>query len=412
MNYKLLIAKRIIASKSYKSSVSSPIIKIASIAIAIGIIIMLIAVATGIGLQQKIREKIAGFNGHIIIRNFDNNQSQITLKPVDKNQEFYPEFKSVSGIKNVQVYASKAGIIRTATDFEGIILKGVGRKYNWQFFKEYLVEGRIPKLNTKKASTEVLISEEIAKRMKLKLNQPFNVLFLKENTSKPPWIRVFIPVGIYRTGFNDFDSSYVIGDIRHIQKMNKWSENEVGGFEVLLNNFDTIKSKTKEIYKTIDSQLDATNIVDKYPAIFEWIGLFDNNIYLILFIMVLVSGINMITALLVLILERTQMIGILKALGANNMAIRKVFLYNAVYIIAKGLFWGNLIGLSLLFIQKYFGIISLNPKSYYVNSVPIYLNLNYIVLLNLGTLFLCLTMLLIPSLIIAKINPAKSIKFE
>jgi len=411
LNYELFIAKRIIAAKRYKSSISSPIIKIASIAIAIGIIIMMISIATGIGLQKKIREKIAGFNGHIQITNFDNNNSQITIEPVPKKQNFYPNFTSVSGIKNVQVYATKSSIIRTATDFEGVIFKGVGNDYNWSFFKNYLVLGRLPDFS-KKVSTDVLISKEISNRLHINLGDKFNMLFTKENPSKPPWIRVVKVVGIYNSGFQDFDKNMVIGDIRHIQKMNKWNTYEVGGFEIILNDFDDIKSKTKAIYQNIGSTLNCESIVEKYPAIFEWIGLFDNNIYIIISIMILVAGINMITALLVLILERAQMIGILKALGSQNKSIRKIFLYNAAYLILKGLFWGNLIGLLLLFIQKYTGIITLNPDTYYVNKVPIYINIEYLFILNIGTLILCLLMLLIPSIIITKISPVKSIKFD
>jgi len=372
---------------------------------------MMISIATGLGLQKKIREKIAGFNGHIQITNFDNNNSQITLQPVSTKQNFYPVFTSVSGIKNIQIFATKAGIIRTPTDFEGIIFKGVSSDYNWTFFKDYLVKGKLPNYN-QKTTNEVLISQEISNRLHINLDDNFNILFVKDNPSKAPWIRVVKVVGIYNSGFQDFDENYVIGDIRHIQKMNKWSANEVGGFEIILNNFKDIMPKTKEIYQNIDSTLNCENIVEKYPAIFEWISLFDNNIYLIIAIMILVAGINMITALLVLILERTQMIGILKALGSQNKSIRKIFLYNATYIILKGLFWGNLIGLLLLGIQKYTGVITLNPDTYYVSKVPIYISFNYIILLNIGTLVLCLLMLLIPSIIITKINPVKSIKFE
>ncbi|WP_372745377.1 ABC transporter permease [Lutibacter sp.] len=411
MNYELFIAKRIIAAKKYKSSISSPIIKIAIIAIALGIIIMMIAIATGIGLQEKIREKIAGFNGHIQITNFDNNNSEITLVPVSKNQDFYPDFKSVSNIQNVQVFATKAGIIRTKTDFEGIILKGVANDYDWTFFKEYLVEGTLPNyINS--ISNDVLISKEIADRMKLKLGDEFNILFVKNDPAKAPWIRVVKIIGIYNSGFQEFDDSFVIGDIRHIQKMNRWNDDEVGGFEVLISDFDEIIPKSNEVYMQTGSTLNSQSIVEKYPAIFEWISLFDNNIYLIIVIMILVAGINMITALLVLILERTQMIGILKALGGSNVSIRKIFLYNAAYLILKGLFWGNLIGLSILFIQKYLGVITLNPETYYVSEAPIYLNFSYIILLNIGTLVLCLLMLIIPTVIISKISPVKSIKFE
>lgn len=411
MNYELFIAKRIIAAKKYKSSISSPIIKIAIIAIALGLIIMMIAIATGIGLQEKIREKIAGFNGHIQITNFDNNNSEITLVPVSKNQDFYPEFKSVSNIQNVQVFATKAGIIRTETDFEGIILKGVANDYDWTFFKEYLVDGTLPNY-VNSVSNDVLISKEIADRMKLKLGDEFNILFVKNDPTKAPWIRVVKIIGIYSSGFQEFDGSFVIGDIRHIQKMNRWEDDQVGGFEVLINDFNEITLKSNEVYMQTGSTLNSQSIVEKYPAIFEWISLFDNNIYLIIAIMILVAGINMITALLVLILERTQMIGILKALGSSNVSIRKVFLYNAAYLILKGLFWGNLIGLSILFIQKYFGVITLNPETYYVSEAPIYLNFGYILLLNVGTLVLCLVMLIIPTVIISKISPVKSIKFE
>ena len=411
MNYELFIAKRIIAAKQHKSSISSPIIKIAIIAISLGIIIMMIAIATGIGLQQKIREKLSGFNGHIQITNFDNNYSEITLEPVSKNQEFYPEFKSIENIENVQVFATKAGIIRTETDFEGIIFKGVSEDYNWDFFKEYLIEGELPNFS-EDVSTDVLISQEISNRLQINLGDSFNVFFVKEDPSKAPWLRVVKAVGIYNTGFQDFDENFVIADIRNVQKMNRWSENEVGGFEVLISNFDEIEVKSKEVYAETASTLNTQSVIEKYPAIFEWINLFDNNIYLIIAIMVLVAGINMITALLVLILERTQMIGILKALGASNVSIRKVFLYNAGYLIIRGLFWGNLIGLSVLLLQKYTGIITLDPETYYVTNVPVYLNFNYIFFLNIGTLLLCLLMLIIPSIVISKISPVKSIKFE
>jgi len=411
LNYELFIAKRIIAAKQYKSSISSPIIKIAIIAIAIGMVIMMISIATGIGLQQKIREKLSGFNGHIQITNFDNNNSEITLIPVSKNQDFYPEFKEVRGIKNVQVFATKAGIIRTETDFEGIILKGVSNDYDWSFFKEYLVEGVLPNFDTD-ISFEVLISKEISNRLKINLGDEFNILFVKDDPSKAPWLRVVKAVGIYNSGFQDFDENFVIADIRHIQKMNRWEENEVGGFEVFITDFDEIKTKSQEVYEQTASTLNSQNIIEKYPAIFEWINLFDTNIYLIIAIMIFVAGINMITALLVLILERTQMVGILKALGSNNISVRKIFLYNAGYLILRGLFWGNLIGILLLVSQKYFGFISLNPETYYVNEVPVYINYEYIILLNVGTLLLCMLMLLIPSIIISRISPVKSIKFE
>jgi len=411
LNYELFIAKRIIASKQYKSSISSPIIKIAIIAISLGIVIMMIAISTGIGLQQKIREKLSGFNGHIQITNYDTNNSEITLEPISKNQDFYPEFTSINNIENVQIYATKAGIIRTETDFEGIIFKGIADDYDWTFFKEYLVEGSLPSF-TDEVSNEVLISKEISNRLQINLGEEFNVLFVKEDTSKAPWIRVVKAVGIYNSGFQEFDENFVIADIRHVQKMNRWRDDEIGGFEILISDFDEIDSKSRAVYAETGVTLNSQSVIEKYPAIFEWINLFDTNIYIIIAIMILVAGINMITALLVLILERTQMVGILKALGSNNLSIRKVFLYNASYLILRGLFWGNLIGLTILLIQKYTGVISLDPETYYVNEVPIYIDFSYIILLNIGTLLLCLLMLIVPSIVISKISPVKSIKFE
>ncbi len=411
MNYELFIAKRIIAEKRDKSSISSPIIKIAIIAIALGIIIMMISMATSIGLKHKIRDKLSGFNGHIQITNFDNNNSEETINPVSIQQDFYPEFTTVSEIKTVQVYATKGGIIRTETDFEGIIFKGVSNDYEWSFFREYLVEGEVPNYGGD-VSFDVLISKVIADRLNIKLGDQFNILFVKDDPNMAPWIRVVKAVGIYNSGFQDFDENFVIGDIRHIQKMNKWSEDEVGGFEVFVSNFDDIELKSEQVYEQTGSTLNSQSIVEKYASLFEWISLFDNNVFLIIVIMILVAGINMITALLVLILERTQMIGILKSLGSRNVSIRKVFLYNAGYLILKGLFWGNLIGLIILFVQKYFGVLSLNPETYYVNKVPVYIDYSYIILLNVGTLILCLLILILPTLIISKISPVKSIKFE
>ena len=410
MNFELFIAKRIIAGKEYKNSISSPIIKIATSAIALGVIIMLIAISTGTGLQKKIREKMAGFKGHIQIVNYDNNNSEVSVVPINKNQEFYPNFSTVSDIKNIQIFASKGGVLRTKKDFEGIVFKGVSLDYDWSFFQEYMIEGRIPNLNLLRTK-EVLLSKTVVDRLHLKLNDTILSTYIKNTGSKLPSNRKYTIVGIYNTGFAQFDKSVMIGDIREVQRLNKWTKNQVGGFEVLLNDFEEIQEKGNQIYNNIGAELNSKTIVESYPTIFEWINLFDNNILFIIVIMVLIASINMITALLVLILERVQMIGVLKALGGNNWSVRKIFLYNATFLVLKGLFWGNIIGLSILFIQEYTGVITLDPETYYVSKVPVYINFFSFFLLNIGTLFLCFLMLLIPSYIITKISPIKSIKF-
>ncbi len=408
LNLEYFIAKRLITAKDYKSSISAPIIKIAISAIAIGMIMMIVSVATGIGLQQKIREKVSAFNGHIIISNYDNNQSEVTLTPISKKQDFYPKFTSVPGVEHIQAIASKAGIIRTETAFEGIIFKGVGNDYKWDNIKEYIVQGKIPNVNGN-LNEEVVISEFIANRLNLKVGDAFNTFFMKENGYN---LRNFDVVGIFNSGFQEFDATYIIGDIRHIQRINKWAPDQIGAFEVFVDDFDTIEATGEQVYAQTSSTLDSKTIIERYSYIFEWLQLFDFNIIVILVVMILVATINMVVALLVLILERTQMIGILKALGANNWSVRKIFLYNAFYLIVRGLFWGNLIGISLLLIQQQFGIIQLPPENYYVNQAPVYLNWGYILLLNLLTVTVCFLVLLIPSYIITKISPVKAIRFD
>ena len=411
MNLEYFIAKRLITAKDNKSSISAPIIKIAISAIAIGMIMMIVSVATGIGLQQKIREKIAAFNGHIVISNYDNNQSEVTLVPISKKQDFYPKFTSIPGVDHIQAIVSKAGIIRTETAFEGIIFKGVGKDYKWDNIKEYLVSGKLPDYS-KNVNQEVLISQFLANRLNLKLGDMFNTFFIKENQNQLPNIRRFKIVGIFNSGFQEFDATYIIGDIRHMQRINKWAPDQIGAFEVFIDDFNTIESAGEQVYAKTASTLDSKTIIEKYSDLFEWLQLFDFNIIVILVVMILVATINMVVALLVLILERTQMIGILKALGANNWLVRKIFLYNAFYLIVRGLFWGNLIGISLLLIQQQFGVMQLPPENYYVNEAPVYLNLGYVLLLNLLTVTDCFLVLLIPSYIITKISPVKAIRFD
>ena len=411
MNYEYFLAKRIIGNKSYKSSVSAPIIKIGIAAIAISIIVMLIAIATGIGLERKIRDKAVAFNGHISISNFDSNESEGAQVPISINQDFYPEFTTVAGVSHIQAVANKFGIIRTNTDFEGLFLKGVGSDYDWRYFKDFLVEGRLP-VYTQKYSNEVLISTYLADRLGFVVGDSFQMYFMKSDSSKAPSIMKYSIVGVFNSGFEELDKTYIIGDINHVQRLNRWSKDQIGNFEVFISNYNDLDRLGNEVYAQTPSTLNTLTVKQKYATIFEWIPIFTTNIYIILAIMIFVGAINMITALLVLILERTQMIGILKALGSSNVSIRKLFLYNASYLIFCGLFWGNLIGLGVLFLQKQFQFLTLDPSVYYVTVAPVYLDWTYVVLLNVMTFVLCILMLLIPSFIISKISPIKAIKFN
>ncbi|WP_339708291.1 FtsX-like permease family protein [uncultured Kriegella sp.] len=413
MNLEYFIAKRLITGSGHKISISAPIIKIAISAIALGIIMMLIAIATGVGLKHKIRDKVTAFNGHIQIYNYDNNNSEVSVVPVDLNQDFYPEFKSVDGVAHVQAVASKAGFIRTEETFEGIIAKGVGPNYNWNAFEEFLVEGKLPDYSNG-LNDDVLISSIMANRLRLHLGDSFFAFFIKDgDPSKTPNQRKFNIVGVYDSGFEELDGLYLFIDIRHIQRMNKWRTDQVGNFEVFLDDFEDIDEKSKEIHGRTISTLDTRTVEDKYYNIFEWISLFDFNIALIIGIMIIVGGINMITALLVLILERTQMIGILKAMGTSNWSVRKIFLYNAAYLIGIGLLWGNAIAISIIWIQHEFRLFKFpNPQEYYIEYIPVHIDFYSVLLLNIGVLLLCLLMLLLPSYIVTKITPVKAIKFE
>jgi lipoprotein-releasing system permease protein len=413
LNFEFFISKRLISAKDYKSSISAPIIKIAVAAIAIGVIMMLVSVATSTGLQQKIRDKIAAFNGHITIGNLNNNNSQISIKPISSPQDFYPDFDEVEGIDHIQVVATKYGVIRTETDFEGIVVKGVGTDYRWDYLQEYLVEGRIPTYTKeKKYSKEILLSAYMANRLGFELNDQVVIYFLNDANQERARLTAFDIVGIYDSGFQEFDETFLIADITQIQRLNKWGEDQIGNFEVFVDDFNQIEEKGGEVNEHINTFLEAKTIQQSYNSIFEWLSLFDFNVALIIGIMIIVSGINMITALLVLILERTPMIGMLKALGSNDWSVRKIFLYNGAYLIIKGLFWGNLIGLGLLFLQKYGKIMKLNPETYYVTEAPVNINWEYVLLINIGTLALCLLMLLVPSYLITRISPSRAIKFE
>lgn len=411
MNFEFYIARRLITSKDRKSSISAPIIKIAIAAVAIGVVMMLISIATGIGLQEKIREKVSAFNGDIIITYYDTNFSNDSQHPISKDQSFYPKFKHVDGIKHVQITASKGGVIRTETDFEGVVVKGVSDDYDWTAFDDYLKEGRIPDFKGD-LNAEILISEYLANRLHFEIGDRVTTFFLNDEVSKNPRSRGFEIVGIYNSGFQEFDEQYIISDIRHIQMLNRWQPDQIGAFEVFVDDFSKIESVGKQVYMEIDSSLDAETIRSKFSSIFEWLDLFDFNILAIIGIMILVAGINMITALLVLILERTRMIGILKAIGCTDASVRKIFLHNAMYLILVGLAWGNAIGLGLLLLQKYGKVIPLDPNTYYVSEAPVYLSLGYILIMNIGTFILCLVMLLIAAVLITRISPVKAIHFE
>ena len=407
MNVEYFIVKRLIGAKEGNNRLSRPIIRIAILAIALSVAVMLISIGVVKGFKKDIADKVIGFGSHIQITAFSDNNSYET-SAISKNQDFYPSIETESGIKHIEVFATKAGIIKTKEEIHGVILKGVDTDFDWTFFQENLIAGEVLSLNDSSTTNSVMISENIANSLRLKVADNLIMYFVQE----PPRARKFEISGIYNTELEEFDELYVLGDIKQIQKLNAWGNDSVGGFALTINDFEELEKQTQMVYEKTPYNLNAQSTKELNPQIFDWLKLQDINVNVVIILMLIVAVINIITALLILILERTKLIGILKAIGQTNWSIRKVFLYNATYLIIKGLFWGNLLGITLSLFQKQFHIISLNPATYYMKSVPIHLLLSDILILNLGVIITCFIILILPTYLITKITPIKAIRFE
>jgi len=414
MNLPYFIAQRLIKGRREGTSFSRPINVIAIIGIAMGLAVMIVAVAILTGFKQQIREKIVGFGSNIQISNFDSNISFETA-PIRQNQEFIPKIKNIPGISHVQVYATKAGIIKTDADFQGVILKGVGSDFDWSYFSKNMIDGSAFTVTDTARTNNVIISKKISDMLLLKTGDSFAMHFVQD----PPRMRKFTVSGIYETSLEEFDKIYVFCDIGHIKRLNGWDDDQISGFEIFIKDFNRLDEMTMSVRDAIGYQVledeekfKVTNIKMKYPQIFDWLNFQDVNVIIIIFLMLVVAGFNMISGLLILILEKTNMIGILKALGSEDVTIRKVFLYQAAYLISKGLLWGNLIGIGIAFIQLKTGLVTLDPSSYYIKTVPVNLDLIHILILNAGTLAAILVMLLVPSNLISRITPVKAIRYD
>jgi lipoprotein-releasing system permease protein len=411
LNFELFIARRILREKGHFSNNITGIV-VAGIAISLAVMITAISIVTG--FKNEIREKVIGFGSHIQIINYDSNLSYQTT-PVSKDIKFYDELTGIEGIRHVQPFALKAGIIKTETDMQGLVLKGVDSLFDWSFFENSLVEGEVFNVNDSSLNNKILVSSFITRKLGLKNGDDIRMWFIDEK----PRFRKFTISGIYETSLAEFDETFAMVDMKHVQRLNNWETDQISGFEIFIKNFqdlDQISWEAREIvsshYFKDGSRLRVMSIVEKYPQIFDWLELQDLNVIIIIVLMLIVAAFNMISGLLILILDRTFMIGILKALGSRNISIRKVFFYKSSYLIMKGLFWGNIIGLSLCIIQKKFEIISLNPENYYLTTVPINLNILHLFLINAGAMLIILVFLILPSMLISRISPSKTIRFN
>ena len=415
MNTELFIARRIYkGDKKDEKQVSSPAIKIAIAGIAIGLAVMIAAICIVVGFKKEVRAKVVGFGSHIQLTNFDSNNSY-EHQPISFSDTLAQILKETPNVAQVHEFITKPGIIKTDDDFQGVVLKGVSADYDWNFFKKNLIEGQIIQSNDTSGINQAIISKNIADKLNLKLDDDFTTYFVQE----PVRARKFKIVGIYSTNFESYDKLYVLTDIGVLRKLYGWDNDLVSGVEILVKDYDKLDQTTNDLFFTMSPYQDrlgnsiyTCSIKDINPNIFNWLDLLDMNVWIIIILMLAVSGFTMISGLLIIILERTNMIGILKSMGARDFSIRKVFLYLSAFLIGQGMFWGNVVGLSICFIQKYFQLIKLDPVTYYLSAVPIDLNLWNILLINIGTLAVSLLMMIAPSFLVAKITPAKSIRFE
>lgn len=407
-SFSFFVGSRIL--KPENKSFSGPIIRISIISLVLGLSVMIVSLSVLLGFKKEIRDKLSGFTGHIQITKYDANSS-LELPPVILDSLNFDELNAIKGVQKVECFITKAAILRTEDEMQGVMVKGVGQDFDSTFFHENLVQGKIPDFYDSEKSNDVLISKKIADMLDIRLQDRLRVYFVNNKTGQLRGRR-FTVSGIYETSVEEFDERFVLADIRHLQKLNKWNDNQVSGVEIYVNNFKQINAIEESVYKMIPYDLNTENIKERYPQIFDWLQLQDINVIVILVLIILVSTVSMISTLLVLIIERTRMIGTLKALGAQNKQIRNIFLIQASYIIVIGLLLGNALGLGLALLQKHFGFVHLNAETYYMSVVPIHLDFLSIFLLNLGTLFLILLFMLLPSWVTSRIEPSKSIRFD
>jgi len=414
LNTELYIARKIFFKNKNDKTLTRPIVKIAVIGVALSLIVMILAISVMTGFKSEISSKIFDFESHIQLVKYDPNRS-FESSPVNHPVSYLDDIRNVNNVKYVQSFATKAGVIKSGDQIQGAVIKGIGCDYNYSDFSRYITQGSLPIIDSVEKSYKVAISESIANKLLLKIGDEFYMYFVQD----PPRSRKFSICGLFKTDFPEYDNSFIIGDIKNIQRLNGWENGQVGGYEIKVNDISKLEETTEDVQNIVvlnfnekTEPLRVQGLVDVKAGIFDWLNFQDMNVAFILAIMIIVACFNMISGLLIIILERTNMIGILKALGANNLNIRKIFLYQGGFILIRGLIWGNVIGLLVSFIQKYFKLIELNAESYFLSAVPIKIDIVDIINLNIATIAITFLVLLFTSFVIANISPVDSIKFE
>lgn len=415
MNLHLFIARKIYNSEGDKQKVSRPAIRIATIGVAIGLAVMIVSLAVVLGFKHTIRDKVVGFGSHITVANFFTLQSQHE-RPIQMNDSMMHVLKKMEGVKGVQRYAMAQGILKTDSDFLGVAFKGVAEEFDSTFISQNMNEGEIPHFSSEKSGNKILVSQVMADKLGLKTGSKVFGYFLTNGDVR---MRKYTVGGVYQTNLMKFDESICFADLYSVVKLNGWEEDQVTGAELQLNDFDQIEKTYDHVIDSINKHLDgygetycSATIDELNPQLFSWLSLLDLNVWIILVLMLAVAGFTMVSGLLIIILERVQMIGILKAFGASNTSIRRIFLWFSVFIIGKGMLWGNILGLGICLLQKYTGIVKLDPTTYYVSTAPVEINIPLFILLNVVTLIVSILVLVLPSFFVSFIHPARSMRYE
>lgn len=409
MNISFFIAKRLFSTKENNNNYTRPIISIAVLAISLSVSLMMISLIILKGFKNEIYNKVTGFGSHIKITKLTDNQS-FENYPISFDDQLYSEILKNENVTNIQTVATKAGIIKNNEEILGVVLKGVGNDYDHSFLKSNLIEGNTLLISedSLQKSNDIVVSESIARKIGCSVGDKLSIYFM----DNPVRVRKLNVIGVYNTGLSEFDDLLVFGDIKQIQKLNNWNSSQIGAYEVSLKDLKFLEDEAEKIYQNLDFNLNTTTIKQSYPQIFDWLALQDLNIIVIITLMLIVGSVNMITALLIIILEKTQFIGLLKSLGASNKIIRRIFLYNSLYLISRGLFFGNLIAIGFAVLQKKFSFISLDPEIYFMDKVPVSIDFLPLLYLNIGTIIICYVFLIVPSFIVSKISPIKALRFE
>lgn len=414
MNLSLFLARRIFRDNKDNRKVSRPAVHIATLGVAVGLAVMILTVSVVIGFKHTIRDKVVGFGSHIQVSNFLAMQTT-DLYPICIDDSMLAVLKSIEGVGHAERYALTTGVLKTDDDFLGITFKGVAQEYDYSFLQNNLIDGEIPAYTDSVASNRLLLSKAVADKLKLNVGDKLFAYFISDDVRA----RRFVVSGIYMTNMAQFDDMICFTDLYTTVKLNKWTEGQCSGAELLVDDFDAVDDVAVNVYETIGhsygsdgNAYTAHTIQDTYPQVFSWLDLLDVNVWIILSLMICVAGFTMISGLLIIILERTRMIGLLKALGATDASVRHTFLWFASFVIARGLLWGNLLGVGIVILQSYTGVITLDPEAYYVSTAPMELNISYLLLLNVATLLICIVVLIAPSFLVSHIHPAKSMHYE